>query len=536
MALRNAFINVLIPGMFWAKRLARGWSCAVIGILFGFALLTAYFQLPFISAMTSALAFYFLVAFGVYITVTGNQVRRGLERIGRGDLSGGQETEWEIIKGKQVDRLGKMNQNLVQLVTQVRGSSDRIMGVAQAVASGNNELAHRTEHQASTLEEIASTMEELAATIQENARRCGEASKLTGEFTVTVSEGADGVKRVAQTMERINANSKNIGEIVGLIEGIAFQTNILALNASVEAARAGEQGRGFAVVASEVRNLAQRSAEAVKEIKTLISVSTQTVSDGTRGIHDAAQTMDKVVDNVQTIADVVRHIATASLEQSQATEEVNRAILQMDAVTQQNSGLVQKAAEASQDLESEVQQLDEAMTQFQTERVEGRDTAVALVKRGLAHIGAVGLQKACDDFDDPNGEFMFDQFYLSVFDLNGVRFANGMEPWKRGECIIDIADVDGKTYVRSMIKRAQENGFGWTHYKWKNPASQRVELKSTYLELAENVLVTCGLYLGERGVSLRRLDQPAGENQHAALPESRLGKSKNSRVKEKFHR
>ncbi len=526
----------LTPGIVLARRLVRGWSCVLIGVLFAIALLTLFLQWAVLCLLATIGAFYFLSAFGVYITVTGNQVRRGLERISRGDLSGSRDLNWEVVRGKQVDRLTKMNQNLVELVTQVRDSSDRIMGAAQTVAVGNNELADRTEHQASTLEEIAATMEELAATIQENASRCGEASKLTSEFTVTVSDGADGVQRVAQTMERINANSKNIGEIVGLIEGIAFQTNILALNASVEAARAGEQGRGFAVVASEVRNLAQRSAEAAKDIKKLINVSTQNVSDGTRGIHEAAQTMGKVVGNVQTIADLVRHIAAVSLEQSHATEEVNRAILQMDAVTQQNAALVQKAAEASQDLEGEVQQLDEAMMQFQIEPVEGRDTAVAMVKRGVTHIAAVGLQKACDDFDDPDGGFISGQFYLSVFDLNGIRFANGMEPWKRGEHIIDLCDVDGKNYVRNMVTRARVSGFGWVQYKWKNPESQQVELKNTYLELAENVVVTCGLYIGERGVSVRRLNRQARENQRAAAPAARLGKAKNSRPGTTFNR
>ncbi len=530
MTTTTLLLAILSPGIAWAKRLSRAWGCVVVGVLFGFAVLTAFFQILLLCLLATAAALYFLAAFGVYITVTGNQIRMGLERIGRGDLSGGAKIGYEAVQGAQVERLNKMNKNLVELVTQVRQSSDRIMGAAQDVAQGNNDLAERTEHQASTLEEIASTMEELASTIQENARRCGEASTLTDEFSASVSRGADGVKNVALTMERINANAKNIGEIVGLIEGIAFQTNILALNASVEAARAGEQGRGFAVVANEVRNLSQRSAQAAKEIKTLISVSTQTVSEGALGIQATALTMDEVVGSVQMVADLVRHIAVASEEQSQATEEVNRAILQMDAVTQQNSALVQEAAAAAMDFESEVQHLDEAMVQFQTDKIPGRDTAVGLVKRAIAHIDAVGLQKACDDFDDPNGSFIFDQFYLSVFDLNGTRLANGMEPWKRGENILDLRDVDGKPYVRYSVGRARDNGFGWVQYKWKNPASQQVELKSTYFELAQDAVVNCGLYLGNRGVSMRRLDQRRSDNQRAASPAPRLTKAKNSRT------
>lgn len=233
------------------------------------------------------------------------------------------------------------------------------------------------------------------------------------------------------------------------------------------AARAGEEGHGVAAVANEVRNLAQRSSEAAKEIKTLIDVSTQSVSEGSRAIQDASHTMDKMVDSVQTVAELVRNIAAASEEQSRATTEVSRAIEQMDSVTQQNSALVQEAAAASMDFENEVQYLDDAVVQFQTGKVEGQDTAVAMVKRAIAHIGAVGLQKACDDFDDPNGGFIFDQFYLSIMDLHGVRLANGMEPWKRGETILDVLDVDGKPWVRGTITRARDKGFGWVQYKWK---------------------------------------------------------------------
>lgn len=523
-------LNCMIPGITLAKRLSRAWSCIAVGALFTFAVLTAYLQLTAVCLVLTFAAIYLLVGFAIYISVTGNQIRVGLERISRGDLSGNIESKWDAVKGVQIERLNKMNQSLVDLVSQVRRSSNKIMGAAQAVSRGNNDLAERTEHQASTLEELASTMEELAATIQENARRCGEARTLTDNFATTVSQGADRVKSVARTMDCINANAKNIGEIVGLIEGIAFQTNILALNASVEAARAGDEGRGFAVVANEVRSLAQRSAEAVKDIKKLIDVSTQSVSDGARGVQDAAQTMDTVLDSMQMVADLVRNIAVASAEQSQATEEVNRAIVQMDGVTQQNSALVQEAAAAAMDFENEVQYLDEAMEQFQTSKIEGRDIVVALVKRAVAHIAAVGLQNACDDFDDPKGGFIFDQYYLSVFDIRGMRLANGMEPWKRGENILDLRDGDGKPYVRYSVARAREKGFGWVQYKWKSPSSQKIELKLTYYELAQDAVINCGIYLGERGVSMQRLDQPAGGSHPATVPAPRLHQAKNSRA------
>ena len=527
MSAAEIFLKIMIPSMALAKRMTRAWSCASVGAIFVLAVAAALMQFSFTALLLTMVAAYILGGFGIYISVTGRQIREGLERIGRGDLSGGAESKWDAVKGVQIERLKKMNQSLVDLVTQVRHSSDKIMNAARGVAQGNNDLADRTEHQASTLEELASTMEELSSTIQENAQRCGDASTLTGGVSTTVSQGADRVKRVAQTMQRINASSSSIGEFVGLIEGIAFQTNILALNASVEAARAGEEGRGFGVVANEVRNLAQRSAEAAKQIKTLIGESTQHVSEGARGIQDAAQTMDQVVDSVQTMADLVRGIAAASEEQSQATEEVNRAIAQMETVTQHNAALVQEAAAAALDFEGEVQHLDEAIVQFQTDKVAGRDVVVDLVKRAAAHIQAMGIDKACDDFDNPDDKrFNFGEFYVSIVHLNGTRLANGMEPWKRGENITEIRDVDGKPYVRYMMVRAREKGFGWVQYKWKNPASGKIELKLTYFQVIGDAVINCGIYLGERGMSMRKLDQQGAR----VAPMTQLRQAKKSRA------
>jgi methyl-accepting chemotaxis protein len=534
--MKNIFVALLNPGFTLAKQLERWQSFLIVGILFLISILTASQQWLWICLAITGATFYYLIAFAIYISVTGLQVRMGLERIGRGDLSGIDESGFDVVKGTQFARMKNMNANLAELVNQVRLSSDKILGAARAVSGGNNDLAQRTEHQASTLEELASTMEELSSTIQENARRCGDASRVTDEFSKMVVRGSEGVQRVTTTMDRINANAANIGEIVGLIEGIAFQTNILALNASVEAARAGDQGRGFGVVASEVRNLAQRSADAAKEIKTLIQESNQTVSEGITGVQDAASTMQQVVQRVTSITDVVRDIAVASEEQSHATDEVNRAIAQMESVTQQNAALVQDAASAAMDFEHEVQTLDESISQFQTEKVNERDIAVNLVKRAVAHIKKVGLQKACDDFDDPKGEFIFDQFYLSVFDLNGTRLANGMEPWKRGENVFEVRDVDGKPYVQYSIQRARNRGYGWIQYKWTNPATEKLELKCTYFETAENALINCGFYLGERGVSMRRLDGGSVLAPTSQPTFARIGARKSARAVAAIHR
>ena len=257
-----------------------------------------------------------------------------------------------------------MRDKLVGIVSQVRSGTETIHTASSEIAQGNLDLSSRTEEQASSLEETASSMEELTSAVRQNADNARQANALAGAASEVAGKGGAAVGQVVQTMESINASSRKIVDIISVIDGIAFQTNILALNAAVEAARAGEEGRGFAVVASEVRNLAQRSASAAKEIKILIGDSVEQVEVGARLVRDAGHTMDEVVTSVRRVADIMQEITAASSEQSAGIEQVNQAVVQMDQVTQQNAALVEEAAAAAESLQDQAHALTELVGVF----------------------------------------------------------------------------------------------------------------------------------------------------------------------------
>jgi methyl-accepting chemotaxis protein len=250
---------------------------------------------------------------------------------------------------------------------------------AQQIAAGNTDLSQRTEEQASSLEETASSMEELTATVKQNADNAKQANQLAGSASEVTVKGGSVVSQVVTTMSSITESSKKIVDIISVIDGIAFQTNILALNAAVEAARAGEQGRGFAVVASEVRNLAQRSAAAAKEIKTLIGDSVEKVELGSKLVASAGKTMDDIVSSVKRVTDIMSEITAASQEQSAGIEQVNQAITQMDQVTQQNAALVEQAAAAAESMKDQTVKMSQAVGVF---KLKGSASAGFVERRG----------------------------------------------------------------------------------------------------------------------------------------------------------
>nr|WP_315203554.1 methyl-accepting chemotaxis protein [uncultured Albidiferax sp.] len=306
-----------------------------------------------------------------------------IERVASGDLSVPIHADTRDETGKLLQALQNMQENLARVVADVRQGSDGVANASAEIAQGNSDLSGRTEQQASALEETAASMEELSSTVQQNADNARQAKQLAVNASAVAVQGGDVVNQVVDTMKGINESSKKIADIISVIDGIAFQTNILALNAAVEAARAGEQGRGFAVVASEVRNLAQRSASAAKEIKVLIDDSVGQVAQGTTLVATAGSTMTEVVAAIRRVTDIIGEVSAASSEQSMGVAQVGEAITQMDQVTQQNAALVEESAAAATSLNTQAEQLRLAVAVFKLGTATG---AVATSAQASTHI------------------------------------------------------------------------------------------------------------------------------------------------------
>ena len=352
------------------------------------ALADLHSQMAWLGGVLALAVVLMAIALGIAIRRAVRPLQRiseHLEAIGHGDLSR------PLLLPERRDEIGVisrsvefMRTSLVGIVGNVRRGTDTIATASGQIAAGNQDLSSRTEEQASSLEETAASMEELTSTVKQNADNARQANQLAVSASNVAVRGGAVVAQVVQTMGAINTSSRKIVDIIGVIDGIAFQTNILALNAAVEAARAGEQGRGFAVVAAEVRNLAQRSAAAAKEIKTLIGDSVEKVEEGSKQVAQAGQTMDEIVGSVRRVTDIMAEIEAASREQTQGIEQINQAIGQMDQVTQQNAALVEEAAAATQSLQEQAGGLSQVVSVFRLGSEDGKSASIHSPVRQVA--------------------------------------------------------------------------------------------------------------------------------------------------------
>ena len=339
------------------------------------------------STVAAALALGIAAAVLITNSVVG-PIRRAVqvaETVASGDLSSTIDTQGKDETAQLLQALGRMNDNLARIVGQVRNSSDSIATGSAEIATGNQDLSQRTEEQASNLQQTAASMEQLSGTVKANAETAGQADKIAAQASAAAFLGGEKVGAVVTTMQDIAAASKKITDIIGVIDGIAFQTNILALNAAVEAARAGEQGRGFAVVASEVRSLAGRSADAAKEIKSLIGASVEKVGLGAKQVNEAGESMKEIVAQVQRVTQLIGEISTATAEQSTGIGQVGDAVTQLDQVTQQNAALVEESAAAAESLKHQAATLAEVVSVFKLTAGGGvaPDTSFGAVKTNV---------------------------------------------------------------------------------------------------------------------------------------------------------
>lgn len=418
------------------------------------------------------------------------------QQISEGDLTSSfkGQASGELADIQRV--LTAIKDSLFNIVRDVRSGSIAIDTTAGRVKNDTTTLSVRNEAQAGSLQTAAASMEELTSTVKNNDDKVVRANQLVESTSHLALKGGGLVKDVVSTMDAIKHSSHKIVDIISVIDGIAFQTNILALNAAVEAARAGEQGRGFAVVAAEVRSLSQRSANAAKEIKSLITDSVEKVDSGSKLVGNAGQTMEEIVNSVNEVAGFMSDIATSSREQSVGIAQVNETIAHFESMTEENAALVEQALKSAISLAGNASTLSQSVEHFKLgSEVGTAEEAKALVKKGIAFATANGLSSLIEDVNKLNkGQFVYKDLYLGIYSDDGTVTAHGANRHFIGSDAINTKDQDGKLFIRDMIAIGMDHGSGGLHYKFAHPVTQEIKTKAVYVEKFDNMVVTCGCY------------------------------------------
>jgi methyl-accepting chemotaxis protein len=405
------------------------------------------------------------------------------EQITSGDLTGNLEAQTDDELGKLMLAFRKLRDVIFKVVSEVRTGTTSVAGTASQLNRDNSALADRTRNQAGSLQTTAASMEQITGTVKQNADNAEQANRLVVAASDQAVKGGTVVNQVVETMGSIKESSRKIVDIIGVIDSIAFQTNILALNAAVEAARAGEQGRGFAVVAAEVRTLAKRSASAAKEIKTLIADSVEKVDSGSKLVDTAGKTMDEIVASVKNVADIMRTISAESHDQSVGVQSVNKDIAQIDDMIKKNALLVKETTKTATSVNEYAVALLKSVEKFNlgTREYGSSDEAVALVQQGAAFLHVHGKQALFDEINKlGKGQFVDRDLYLLSVSLDdGVFRAHGNNPRVLGAVGMQSKDVDGKLFMVEMMNVARTQGSGWVDYKWNHPVTNEIAIKSS---------------------------------------------------------
>ncbi len=419
-------------------------------------------------------------------------LQRSVHQLARGDFATRIDAAGKDELAVVARTLDEMTGRISEMVAQIRSNSVMVAQSGLRLADDSKSLSERTESQASSLEQTAASVQDLTTAVQRSAEGARAADALAAKVRDVAESGGGAVRTAVTTMQDIQASSRKVHDIIGVIEGIAFQTNILALNAAVEAARAGEQGRGFAVVAAEVRTLAQRSSASAREIKALIGDAVTHVEAGVREIEHTQRTFDQIVAGIRDVAENVGRISSSAAEQSGGLAQISQAVAQIDEITQRNAQMVEKAMHGSEQLGERAEQLAAAVSSFRL-RQGSADEALAMVRAAVELYKRKG-RAALEEITADGKRFTDRDMYVFALDRQGVYRAFGGNPARLGVNVTTIPGVDGAKLTRDAFDVALHGG-GWIDYDFRNPATGEVAPKTSYVEpVEEDLVLACGIY------------------------------------------
>lgn len=444
------------------------------------------------TAVTGLLLIYVLLGF--YASFAGDlrQIAHVLEQVANGNLRVTITQRGPDELGELARTVDKVAISISGMVANVRSNAALVSHAGQSLASGNRNLSDRTEQQAANLEQTAASVEELSSTVQENAQTAQQSDAQAARVRGVADSGAQAMQAAIASVEEIQRSAARMNEIIGVIDGLAFQTNILALNAAVEAARAGESGRGFAVVASEVRSLAQRSAESAREIRQLISTSSEQVTTSAAQIRAVGSNMSEIVSGIRDVAGNMSQLSVSSAEQSSGLNEITSAIRQLDEITQKNAAMVERAVTQAVNLEGRASTLAQAVQAFRLQQGTA-DEAVVLMQRAMELRQRSSRDEFLRSITNPKNDYYERDMYVFVLDGNGAYLAFGGNPAKVGTRVQDIPGIDGDGLLESIVNQANHEP-GWVEYEITNPASGVVQTKMSFVHKVDDLYAGCGVY------------------------------------------
>ena len=482
----------LRPGLWWMRRWHLPGKLVTLGVLMAVVLVATAAAPGWGGAVGAVALLYGLLALYLSLSSDLEGLSRAMQKTTQGDLSTRAGVYGQDEVGAMAQSLDQMVLTLSSMVADIRSNAALVAHAGQSLAQGNRSLADRTEQQAANLEQTAASVEQLSSAVQNNAQTARSADARAADVRKAADAGAEAMARAVQSVEAIQQGARRMTEIIGVIDSIAFQTNILALNAAVEAARAGEQGRGFAVVAGEVRTLAKRSGDAAREIRELIGASVSQVEASAGLIRSAGDGIANMAGGIRSVAASMTEISGSSAEQSTGLSEVSSAVQQLDQITQHNAQMVGHAVAQAEALEQRASTLSRAVAAFRLQQGTAEE-AVALVQKAVALYKTTSHDQFLRSLTDKNQPYHDRDMYVFVLDSAGTYRAFGGNPAKVGTRVQDIPGIAGDRLVSDIVAQA-DRAPGWVEYDINNPATGAVQTKMSYVSRVGDLYVGCGVY------------------------------------------